>query len=57
VELDSVVKQSDFASVEKAFVKVARSYGERKGITYKSWRSVGVSASVLAAAKVPRTRG
>jgi hypothetical protein len=47
----------DIAALEKAFVKVARPYGERKGISYSAWRTVGVSASVLQQAKIPRTRG
>jgi hypothetical protein len=47
----------DIASLEKSFIKVARLYGERKGISYSAWRTVGVSASVLQQAKIPRTRG
>ena len=47
----------DLAGLEKSFVKVARPYGERKGISYSAWRTVGVSASVLQQAKIPRTRG
>ena len=47
----------DLAALEKRFVKVARPYGERKGISYSAWRTVGVSASVLEQAKIPRTRG
>lgn len=47
----------DLAALEKSFVKVARQYGERKGISYSAWRTVGVSASVLQQAKIPRTRG
>ncbi len=46
----------DLAALEKAFVKVARIYGERKGISYSAWRTVGVSAPVLQLAKIPRTR-
>ena len=46
----------DLGALEKAFVKVARIYGERKGISYSAWRTVGVSASVLQQAKIPRTR-
>ena len=37
-------------------VDLARLYGERKGISYSAWRTVGVSASVLQQAKIPRTR-
>ena len=46
----------DLAALEKSFTKVARQYGERKGISYSAWRTVGVSATVLAQAKIPRTR-
>src|SRR3974390_1648047 len=56
-ELAHTGKTIDLASLEKAFVKVARPYGERKGISYSAWRAVGVSASVLQQAKIPRTRG
>ncbi len=37
-------------------MKVAKSYGERKGITYATWRGAGVSPAVLRAAGIPRTR-
>ncbi len=47
----------DVAALEKSFIKVARPYGERKGISYSAWRAVGVSATVLQQAKIPRTRG
>ena len=47
----------DIAALEKAFIKVARIYGDRKGISYSAWRTVGVSAPVLHQAKIPRTRG
>ena len=56
-ELANQGKTVDLAALEKAFVKVARPYGERKGISYSAWRTVGVSASVLQQAKIPRTRG
>ncbi len=56
-ELTSSAKPVDISALEKDFVKVAKSYGERKGITYSSWRAVGVSATTLSKAKIPRTRG
>jgi hypothetical protein len=56
-ELDSDVDQLDIASLEKSFIKVARAYGERKGITYSTWRTAGVSPQVLSQAKIARTRG
>jgi len=46
----------DVASLEKAFVKVAASYGARKGLSYSTWRAVGVSAPVLQKAGITRSR-
>src|SRR5438309_12030885 len=45
----------DLATAERAFVKAARGYGERKGIAYATWREAGVSPSVLAKARIART--
>ena len=55
-ELSATGDTVDLAALEKDFIKVARLYGERKGISYSAWRAVGVSASVLQQAKIPRTR-
>ena len=46
----------DLAALEKSFIKVARQYGERKGVSYSAWRTVGVSAPVLQLAKITRSR-
>lgn len=46
---------ADLAGLEKAFVKVARDYGSRKGIGYNAWRAAGVSAAVLAKAGINRS--
>ena len=46
----------DLSGLEKQFVKVAKSYGERKGISYSTWRSAGVSAAVLQKANIARSR-
>ena len=56
-ELAVVDDVIDIAGLEKSFIKVARAYGERKGISYSAWRTVGVSASVLQSAGVARSRG
>lgn len=45
----------DRASVEKAFVSVARSYSERQGVSYSTWREVGVDAAVLKKAGIGRS--
>lgn len=49
------VPQEDEALVE-AFIEVAAVYGERKGISYSTWREVGVPAEVLRRAGIKRTR-
>lgn len=41
-------------AAQAEFVKVAASYSERRGISYASWRDVGVPAAVLREAGVPR---
>ena len=47
----------DLGALEKQFVKVAKAYGARKGISYGTWRKAGVTAAVLQKAGVARTRG
>lgn len=37
----------DPAQYERDFIRVARSYGDRNGITYAAWRQVGVDTAVL----------
>jgi uncharacterized protein YicC (UPF0701 family) len=56
-ELDNASDGEDLGELEKQFVKVARSYGERKGISYGTWRSAGVSPAVLQRAGIARARG
>ena len=48
-ELESMDAGVDLSELEDAFVGVAEAYGERKGISYGSWRDVGVSAATLEA--------
>lgn len=45
----------DLTELEKGFVKYAKGYSERKGISYAAWRQVGVSAQTLKAAGVSRS--
>ena len=47
----------DQAALEKAFVSVAKSFADRQGISYASWREVGVEASVLKKAGISRGAG
>jgi ribosomal protein S20 len=48
---------ADLKSLEAAFVKIAKRFGENRGIGYGAWRDAGVSAQVLRRAGVARTRG
>lgn len=47
----------DMDGLEEAFIAAAADYSERKGISYGAWRKIGVSAEVLKAAGISRTRG
>lgn len=54
VELAGMQHKDDLTDLEKAFVKHAKAYGQRKGISYASWREVGVAADVLKKAGISR---
>jgi len=56
-ELANKEEAVDLKALEEGFVDAAKSYGERKGITYAAWRAAGVDANVLRRAGIPRTRG
>lgn len=56
-ELTGMDKGIDMGELESEFVKVAKSYGDRKGISYNAFREVGVSASLLKEAGVSRSGG
>ena len=45
----------DVSELETAFVDVAKGYGDRKGISYATWRDVGVEAAVLKSAGISRS--
>jgi hypothetical protein len=53
-ELESVGSTVDISALEDRFVAVARAYSERQGISYSSWREVGVEAAVLKRAGISR---
>jgi len=55
-ELARAADPADISGLEKRFIKVAKSYGQRKGISYGTWRAAGVSASVLQHAGISRAR-
>jgi hypothetical protein len=54
VELRARTSGFDHNAIEKAFISVAKSYGERQGISYSAWREVGVDAAVLKKAGITR---
>jgi hypothetical protein len=46
----------DLGALESGFVKAARAYGQRKGISYAAWREAGVDAAILKKAGIGRSR-
>lgn len=53
-ELASMGAKVDLSELEESFVDVAKAYGDRKGISYASWRDVGVAAATLRRAGIGR---
>jgi len=53
-ELANLDAGTDLSELEGKFVEVAQAYAERKGISYASWRDVGVSAATLTKAGIKR---
>ena len=56
-ELAGMENTVDLVGLEDAFVVAARSYGDRKGISYAAWREAGVDAAVLKRAGIRRGAG
>ena len=54
-ELNTLAAGIDLAEYEDAFVEAAAAYSERKGITYDTWRKIGVSPTVLSRAGLGRS--
>lgn len=50
------VEPEDNNELEAQFIAIAKTYGDRKGISYSTWREIGVAKETLKAAGVPRTR-
>jgi hypothetical protein len=53
-ERESLETRVDLSGLEEEFVDTAKSYGQRKGISYSAWRQLGVSAAVLKRAGISR---
>ena len=54
--LGQLAAEESRADLESGFVKVAKGYAERKGISYTAFREMGVAADVLKKAGIRRTR-
>ena len=54
---DGSGNDGDIKSLQAEFIKVAKKFGENRGISYGAWRDAGVPADVLKRAGVARTRG
>jgi len=53
--LESSGPSVDMDELEREFIKAAGPYSEKKGISYATWREVGVPAAVLAKAGIKRS--
>jgi uncharacterized Ntn-hydrolase superfamily protein len=56
IELERLSVRVDLRGVEKDFVKIAKSYADRTGISYSAFRTLGVPADVLKKAGISRSR-
>ena len=53
-ELEAKSQTVDISALEDDFVKAAKDYGARKGISYAAWREAGVDPTVLKRAGIGR---
>ena len=53
-ESASMGDKVDITALENGFVSVARAYSARQGISYATWREIGVDAAVLKRAGISR---
>jgi hypothetical protein len=53
-ELETVGEKVDLSHLRKNFLKQAKSYGERKGLSYQAWREAGVPVQDLRDAGITR---
>jgi len=54
-EMESMGAKVDISALEEGFVAVAKSYSLRQGISYATWREIGVDAAVLKRAGINRS--
>jgi len=53
-ELATLEEKLDLSELEADFVKVAKNYSHRRGITYAAWREAGLDAALLKKAGISR---
>jgi hypothetical protein len=53
-ERNAMGQTLDLSGLEEGFVKSAKTYGDRKGISYAAWRELGVSPAILKRAGISR---
>ena len=53
-ELEGMAGGVDLTSLEADFVKVAKNYSVRQGISYAAWRAVGIEPGTLQKAGISR---
>ena len=58
LENELITKEStvDLGGLEDSFIKAAREYGTRKGISYQAWREAGVAPAILRKAGISRSQ-
>ena len=54
-EMASLGAKVDISALENGFVAVGKSYSDRQGISYATWREIGVDAAVLKRAGISRS--
>jgi hypothetical protein len=54
-ELASMGDKVDISALENGFAAVAKTYSARQGISYATWREIGVDAAVLKRAGISRS--
>lgn len=52
----NIENETNIEELAKGFVNHAKSYSERKGIGYSTWREAGVPAKILRSAGIPQSR-
>ena len=54
-ELEAADDAIDLSGLEAEFLKAAKGYSQRKGISYAAWRELGVAPATLSAAGISRS--